>query len=59
MQGKKGIKRYTSPDLRQLVKARDEAFDQRERALSGILQVCAACQPRFCCGGEKEGHTYV
>ncbi len=39
MQGKKGWKRYTSPDLRQLVRAREETVDQRERALSGILQV--------------------
>lgn len=39
VQGKKGVKRYTSDDLRTLVKAREAAFDQREWALSGILQV--------------------
>lgn len=39
VQGKKGVKRYTTPHLRSLVRAREEAFEMREKALGGILQV--------------------
>ena len=51
MQGKKGVKRYMSDELRAALRAREGAFDRRERALSGILQArpppALACRPRL------------
>eukprot|EP00887_Chlorella_sp_A99_P007330 scaffold2.g7330.t1 len=37
-QTKKGVRRYTNAELRGLVRRREEAFDAKERAQSGILQ---------------------
>lgn len=37
--GKKGVKRYVSPELQKLAEARDDAEQARQEALSGILQV--------------------
>ena len=38
MQGKKGVKRYTTADLKPLVAARETALDTKETAQSGILR---------------------
>ena len=38
---KKGVKRYTCPALRELVRAREAAYDAKERAQGGILQASA------------------
>ena len=38
-QSKKGAKRYTNSELRELVKRREAAYDAKERAQGGILQV--------------------
>lgn len=40
MPGKKGVRRYISPELRRLAKRLEEAQEQREAAGTGILQVC-------------------
>lgn len=39
MPGKKGVRRYISPELRRLAKRLEEAHEQREAAGAGILQV--------------------
>lgn len=38
MQGKKGVKRYMSAELRELVNARAAALDDKDKAQTGILQ---------------------
>lgn len=37
-QGKKGVKRYTNGTVRELVRAREAAYDAKEKAQGGILQ---------------------
>lgn len=37
--GKKGVRRYVTKEIRQLVKRREEAHSQREAAQAGILMV--------------------
>lgn len=53
---RKGFKRYSSDELKELVMARQQREEERERVVAGCLQVGGSCGDNVVHGCQVQGH---